>query len=86
MVHREHGVGALEMMRCEQGIGGQRTDQRHALGTQALQAGDDHVDLFAAQVASFARVRVQPRDQDPRVADAEISAQVAVQDAQHLFQ
>lgn len=69
------------MLGSEQGVGRQRADQVEAFATQALEAGFDHLDLFPAQVTAFAGVRVESADQDARMGDAELVAQVGVEDA-----
>ena len=81
MVHRQHRVAMLQVLGSEEGVGRQRADQVKTFATQALEAGFDHLDLFPAQVTAFAGVRVESADQDARMGDAELVAQVGVEDA-----
>ena len=46
-----------------------------------MQRWDHHVDFFAAEVAAFAGVGVQPGQQDARLGDGEFVPQIVVQDA-----
>lgn len=82
MVHRQHRIEPGQLGRQERGVGGQRPDQVHALVAQALQQGDDQVQLFTPQVAVFPRVRVQAKHRDARRGDAEVAVQGGVHGVQ----
>ncbi len=75
MVHRQHRVEAAQLCRQEGGVGRQRASQVQALAAQAFQQRDDDVQLFAAEVAVLAGVRVQAEHRDARPGQAEVAAQ-----------
>jgi hypothetical protein len=67
VVHGEHRVGLLEPLRHEQRVGGNRARRIDCL---LLGLGDrrrDDFQVFPAEVARFAAVRIEARDQDARL-------------------
>ncbi|MNP32412.1 hypothetical protein D3C76_1255910 [compost metagenome] len=74
------------MLGGEQGIGRQRADQVQALGAQTCQGRLDDLQLFPAQMATFASVGIETADQDARPGDAELVHQVGMQDAADALQ
>ena len=86
VVHRDDGVDALEPVRHERRVCGYGADEIDPFAAQLLEHRVHHVDFFTAQVAAFARVRIQSKHQDARIAHAELRAQVSLDDAQHGFE
>ena len=84
-IHREHGVGLLQHVRRECGVGGRRADELHARAAQRVERRRDDFDLLASEVAGFAGVRIEAAHEDARRGDAEARAQIVVEDAQHLL-
>jgi hypothetical protein len=84
VVHREHGVGRparCAATACRPAAGRRGPCLRRA----AFEHRRDDLDLLAAHVPAFAGMRVEPGHQDARPRDAELAAQVGVQDAQRAF-
>ena len=82
MVHGEHRVALRQYFGIEGGVGGQRSQQFHALAAQFLQRGYDRVDFLAPQVPALPGVGVEPQYRDTGSAQAELVAQVPLQDMQ----
>ena len=59
----------------EHGVGRDRPADVEALAAQALDCGDDDVDILAAERAILARMRIEAGYRDPRLVDAELSLQ-----------
>ena len=86
VVHGEHGVDGFLADAREQGVGGQRANQREPFAAQEVEHGFDHFDFLTAEVAGFASVRVEAGDGDARLSDAELASQVGVEDADDFDQ
>ncbi len=81
VVHRQHRVAVLEMLRREQRIGRQRSDQVDTFLAQQGQRRFDDLDFLAPQMTAFTRMGVEPANQNARLGDAELVDQVGMQDA-----
>ena len=66
--------------RREGRIGGHRTAYGDAVSAQAFERRLDEVYFLAADMTLFARVRIEPADDDVRILDPEFLPQVGVQD------
>ena len=81
VVHGDDHVGAGEKLRGERGVRRHRPLHVETLGAQAAQHRLDHIDLLAAQVAGFSRVRIKAENCDPRRGEPEMALQVGAHDA-----
>ena len=84
VVHREHRIGFAQALGIEKRVGGQRPDDVVARGAQRVEHRRDDFDFLAAEMAGFAGVRIQARDEHARPRDAEARDQVAAQDLERL--
>src|SRR4051812_20401502 len=75
VVHRQHGVGVLEALRHEQGVGRNRSGGVYA---GRLDRRCDDVLVLPAEVAGFSAVRVEPCHEDAGLPDPESRAQVRI--------
>jgi hypothetical protein len=82
VVHREHDIVVRQMARHEHRIRGQRAVHEHPRAARALDRGRDDVGVFAAEMAAFPGVRVEPARGDARARDAPEPAHVVVEDAE----
>src|SRR5574341_234764 len=71
VIHGEHAGGALQALRHEKRVRRQRADRVDAGFRRLRDRGRDDVAILGAEVARFAAVRVQSRDQDARLLDAD---------------
>ena len=86
MVHCQHRIGMVKILRLKKGVGRQRPAEVHALFPHFFQYGNKRIDLFRAHMAAFARVGVQAADQDVRFGKAELVLQIIVQNGNHFSQ
>ena len=86
MVHREHGVGIIQVFRLEKGISRQRTAEIHPLRPHFVEYRNDGVDLFGTHVPAFAGVRIQATDQHMRLRDPKFCLQIVMQNPDDLAQ
>ena len=68
----------------EQGVGRQRTARVDAFGLELLDRGPHHRQIFLAERAVLAGMRIEAGDRKPRARNAETLAQVARDDAAGL--
>ena len=86
MICRQHRVRTVQIKRLEQRVGRQRVGDVDAVDFAQFPRGRLHdVDFLAPQIAVFARVRIQPCQQDFRLGQAEFFAQILVQNLRHAF-
>ena len=81
VVHADRGVVPAARGGVEHRVGGQRSAQVHAFAAQPVQHRNDHLDFLAADLAAFARMRVQPRHGQPWRGQAELRDQRRMGDA-----
>ena len=86
MVHCEHGIGMVKILRLEKGIGRQRPAQIHPFCTQLFQHRNNGVYLFRTHMPTFPRMWVQAADQHVRFGKTKLVLQVVVQDGDNLPQ
>jgi hypothetical protein len=86
VIHGEHAIVSFELRGNEERVRGQRPGQGVALPAQLVEDGSDDLDLFAAQIAGFAGMRIEPGDADPRPAQSEAFDEVEEQHAQRALE
>ena len=86
MVHRQHGVGVIEIFRLKQGIGRQRPVKFHPLRPQLVEHRNNSVYLFRTHMTAFARVRIQSADQNARFGNTKFGPQIVMQNSNHFVQ
>ena len=86
MVHREHGVGIIQVFRLEKGIRRQRPAEVHPLRPHFVEHRNNGVDLFGPHVPAFSGVRIQAADQHVRLRDPKFCLQIVMQNPDDLAQ
>ena len=86
MVHREHGVGIIQVFGLEKGVRRQWPAEIHPFFPHFVEHRNDGVDLFGAHVSAFARMRIQATNQHMRLRDAEFRLQIVMQNPDDLAQ
>ena len=66
----------LQVLGGKQGVGRKRADQIKTLEAQLCKCGLDYVDLFTAQMATLASVRVESANQNARLGNMKFLNQI----------
>ena len=83
MVHGQDGVSRCQACRGEKGVCWQRSHQIQSFIAQFIQSGIDDFDLFAAEVSTFAGMRVESGHQNSRSIQPKTLLQVMLQFYHH---
>ena len=86
MVHREYGIGFIQVFGLEKGVGRQWPAEVHPLRPHLLKHRNDGVDLFSAHMSALTRVRIQAANQHMRLRNTEFGLQIVMQNANDLTQ
>ena len=86
MVHREDGVGIIQVFRLKKRVRRERPAKIHPFSAHFFKHRNNGVDLFGAHVSTFSRMRIQAANQNVWLFDAEFGLQVMMQDPDDLPQ
>ncbi len=72
MIHGEDGIGAVQILRRKQRVGGKWADKIDSQLAHLLEDGFDSLDLFSTEMSAFASMGVQSAYEYRRLGDAEL--------------